>query len=324
MTPSFIVTGGAGFIGSNLVQALNERGHTEILVIDHLNHPAKQRNLDRLTFREYYDKAEFRDLLQMQNVPVVDAVFHLGACSSTTEADEAYLQDNNVGYTRDLCQWSLEHRARFIYASSAATYGDGALGYSDADQVTPTLQPLNLYGWSKQQFDVWALEEGLLSQIAGLKYFNVFGPGEDHKGDMRSLVHKAYHQIRDTGAMTLFRSHRPDYRDGEQERDFLYVADAVAVTLWLYDHPEVNGLFNCGTGQARTWLDLAHALFAAMGREPNITFIDMPESIRDKYQYHTQAEMEKLRIAGYTAPFLTVEEGVGRYVREYLMRESKV
>lgn len=323
MSSSFIVTGGAGFIGSNLVRALNERGLTDILVVDHLNHPAKQRNLDRLQFREYHDKTDFRVLLVSGLLTTVDAVFHLGACSATTETDEAYLRGNNFEYTRDICEWSLRVGARFIYASSAATYGDGSRGYSDADAVTPSLEPLNLYGSSKQQFDLWALEQGLLNQIAGLKYFNVYGPGEDHKGDMRSLVHKAFRQIRDTGAMTLFRSHRPDYRDGEQERDFLYVADAVAVTLWLFDHPEVNGLFNCGTGEARTWLDLAHALFAAMEREPNISFTDMPESIREKYQYHTQAEMGKLRTAGYTAPFLSVEEGVRRYVRDYLQHASE-
>lgn len=317
-TERFIVTGGAGFIGNNLVQALNERGCDRIIVVDHLDHPAKEANLARLRFEEYMDKAEFRSMMACGRVPKVSSVFHLGACSSTTETDEAYLRDNNYQYTRDLCEWSLHEGARFIYASSAATYGDGSRGYNDDDAVTPTLDPLNLYGQSKHMFDLWALETGALRQIVGLKYFNVYGPGEDHKGDMRSLVNKAYDQILQTGEITLFRSHRSDYRHGEQDRDFIYVADTVAVTLFFYDHPEVSGLFNCGTGVARKWIDLANALFAAMDLPPKIQFIDMPERIRDKYQYHTRADMRKLRQVGYGTPFLSVKEGVRRYVREHL------
>jgi ADP-L-glycero-D-manno-heptose 6-epimerase len=320
MTKKFIVTGGAGFIGSNLVRALNERGETDIIVADHLNEPGKQKNLDQLKFCEYLDKADFRKRLRENRLPKVDGVFHLGACSSTTEKNENYLDDNNTRYTQELCEWSLKNGARFVYASSAATYGDGSQGYSDDDVVTPTLQPLNLYGWSKQKFDLWAFKTGAIRQIAGLKYFNVYGPGEDHKGEMRSLVNKAYSQIMHEGHITLFKSHRPDYHDGEQKRDFVYVADAVAVTLYFYDHPEISGLFNCGTGEARTWVDLANALFAAIGRKPNIVFIDMPESIRDKYQYYTQAEMSKLHRAGYAKPFTSIEEGVRKYVTEYLSK----
>jgi ADP-L-glycero-D-manno-heptose 6-epimerase len=320
MTERIIVTGGAGFIGSNLVQALNARGRDDILVVDHLNAPGKNQNLERSRFGRYCDKTEFRDLLRQGRVSEVEAVFHLGACSSTTETDAAYLDDNNTQYTRDLCEWSLKTGARFIYASSAATYGDGEKGYSDEDAVTPTLEPLNLYGRSKQLFDLWALENGVLNRIAGLKYFNVYGPGEDHKGPMRSLVNKAYDQIRREGEITLFRSHREEFRDGEQRRDFVYVADAVAVTLFFFDHPEVAGLFNCGSGVARTWVDLAKALFAAMDLPPRIRFIEMPESIRDKYQYHTLADPAKLHRAGYPTPFFSIEEGVGRYVCEYLAR----
>ena len=318
----FIVTGGAGLIGSNIVEKLNRRGVTDIIVIDHLNHPGKQRNLDRLKFSSYMDRADFRKSFLRNQVPPVDGVFHLGACSSTTETDEAYLDDNNTAYTQDLCHWSIKNGARFVYASSAATYGDGSLGYSDSDEVTPHLQPLNLYGWSKQKFDIWAMREGLLDKIAGIKYFNVFGPGEDHKGDMRSVVNKSYMGIMDTGFISLFKSHRPDYADGEQDRDFVYVKDAAEVTLWLYDHPEANGLFNCGTGKARTWLDLAHAMFSAIGTEPDIRFTPMPGSLRPRYQYHTEADMRKLRAAGCDVQFRPLEESVRDYIGNYLSKQE--
>ena len=211
----FIVTGGAGLIGSNVVRELNARGETDILIVDHLNHPGKQANLDRLDYADYLDRDVFRETLRAGRVAAPAGLFHLGACSSTMETDEAYLDDNNTGCTRELCEWCLANGARFVYASSAATYGDGALGYSDDDDVTPRLQPLNLYGWSKQKFDVWALRQGLLDRIAGLKYFNVYGPGEDHKGDMRSVVNKSYAIIRDTGRIPLFKLTAPT-ADGEQ------------------------------------------------------------------------------------------------------------
>ena len=314
---TFIVTGGAGLIGSNIVRELNARGETDILIVDHLNHPGKKTNLDKLEYASYQDRAAFRAALRAGDIAAPSGLFHLGACSSTMETNQAYLDDNNTGFTRELCQWCLGNGARFVYASSAATYGDGALGYSDDDAVTPKLQPLNLYGWSKQKFDLWALQEGVLDKIAGLKYFNVFGPGEDHKGDMRSVVNKSYAVIRDTGRIALFKSHRPDYADGEQDRDFVYVKDAAKVTVWLYDHREANGIFNCGTGRARTWVDLARSLFAAMGREPQIDFIEMPLALRDKYQYHTEAEMHKLRTAGCDVPFRPLEEAVADYVRSH-------
>lgn len=310
-----IVTGGAGLIGSNLVAGLNARGYENLVVVDHLNHSGKESNLSGLKYQAYLDKTDFRRQIAMgQQVPAA-VVFHLGACSSTTETDAAYLDDNNLAYTRELCEWSLQHGSRFIYASSAATYGDGSQGYSDDEPLIPHLKPLNLYGLSKQQFDLWALEKGVLDRIAGIKYFNVFGPGEDHKGDMRSVVNKAFRQIAGTGRLQLFKSHRPDYEDGMQERDFVYVADAVAVTLFFMEHPEVSGIFNCGTGTTRTWLDLGRAVFQALGREPAIDFVPMPESMRDKYQYHTLADISKLRRSGYSSAFTSLEEAVSAYAR---------
>lgn len=314
-----IVTGGAGLIGSNIVRQLNARGETDILVVDHLGGNAlKQRNLQAIQYAAYMERDVFRAAVRAGQIEPPAVFYHLGACSSTTETDEAFLEDNNTGYTREMCEWCLAHGSRFVYASSAATYGDGSQGYSDDERVIPTLKPLNLYGWSKQRFDLWLLAEKLTGRVAGLKYFNVFGPGEDHKGDMRSVVSKSYAVVRDTGRMSLFKSDRPDYADGCQDRDFVYVKDAAAVTVWLGDHPEVNGIFNCGTGHARTWLDLANALFAALGKEPQIDFIDMPEKLRGKYQYHTEAEMAKLRAAGCDVPFRPLEDAVRDYVETHL------
>lgn len=320
MAKPIIVTGGAGFIGCNVVAALNERGADDVLIVDCLDTGESWKNLVGLRFDDVVDKDVFLADVEADAGPDAAAVIHLGACSSTTERDAGFLLENNYRYTRILCEWCLRRGVRFIYASSGATYGDGSHGYSDEDAVTPTLQPLNMYGFSKQMFDTWALRNGLLKSIAGIKYFNVYGPGEAHKGDMRSVVHKAWGQIMDTGEVTLFKSHRAEYRDGEQVRDFVYVKDAVAVTLWLMDRPDVNGLFNCGTGKARTWVDLAKAVFAAMGREPRIKFVDMPEHLRGKYQYFTQAEMGKLRKAGYKAEFTSLEAGVRDYVQNYLTR----
>ena len=319
MSKRFIVTGAAGFIGCNIVKALNQQGHEDIIAVDSLNSDrAKEDNLKSVKFADYMDKHDFRRSFLAGKIATADAVFHLGACSSTTETSRDYLTDNNFLYTRQLCEWSLQHGARFIYASSAATYGDGAQGYSDDDTNTPLLKPLNLYGQSKQLFDLWALENKVLDKIVGLKFFNVYGPREEHKGDMRSVVNKAYAQILQTGELKLFKSYRPDFGDGKQERDFVYVDDAVRVSLYFEQNRRVSGLFNCGTGHARSWLDLARAVFAAMGREPAIKFIDMPLEIRDKYQYHTQADTTKLRAAGFTQPFMSVEEGVADYVRGYL------
>lgn len=314
-----VVTGGAGFIGSALVHALNRRGCTDICIVDVEDHPEKTNNLAALKFSRLVTPEPFLEQVLGGSVEGMDTLFHLGACSSTTETDIDFLTRNNFQFTQHLARFCLERDIRFIYASSAATYGDGQQGYSDDVSRLATLKPLNPYGQSKQDFDVWAQQEGVLSRMVGLKYFNVFGPNEYHKEDMRSMVLKGYEQIRDTGKMRLFKSYRQEYGDGEQVRDFIYVEDAVAMTLFFHDHPEINGLFNVGSGQARCWNDLAAALFGAMNREPVIEYIEMPDSIRDQYQYHTCAEMDKIRNAGYTSPTLSLEDAVSDYVNQYLI-----
>ena len=315
-----VVTGAAGFIGRNMAAELNRRGEERILIVDDLGTDERWKNLRGLKFEDIWTIDRFRGALRGGPLPAVKAVYHLGACSATTETDANYLLDNNYQYTRELCEWCLAHGARFVYASSAATYGDGAQGYSDADAATSSLVPLNMYGMSKHLFDLWALRSGILGKIAGLKYFNVYGPGEDHKGDMRSVIHKAYGQIRETGVVKLFKSYRPDYQDGEQVRDFVFVKDAVDVTLFCGENEKASGLFNCGTGKARSWNDLAKATFAAMGRKPNVAYIEMPESLRSKYQYFTQAEMGKIRAAGYAQAFTSLEDGVREYVQGHLAK----
>ena len=318
MKTPIIVTGAAGFIGRNIVAALNARGIEDIILVDRLGTDDKWRNLRGLEFEDLVTPEAFIGLVDAGRAPAPSAVIHLGACSATTERDAGFLLENNYRYTRNLCTWALGCGARFVYASSAATYGDGARGYSDTDDLMPCLRPLNMYGYSKHLFDLWALRHGLFDRIVGLKYFNVFGPYEDHKGDMRSLVHKAFGQILARGWIELFKSDRPEYADGEQKRDFIYVRDAVDVTLHFAEHGEASGLFNCGTGLARTWLDLARALFSAMGCAADIRFIDMPPALSGKYQYFTQADVAKLRAAGYTQSFTSLEEGVRDYVQSYL------
>ena len=250
------------------------------------------------------------------------AVFHMGACSDTTETDCSYLATNNYEFSKELAEWAADLDARFIYASSAATYGDGSQGFSDNEEDIDLLVPLNMYGYSKQMFDQWARRKGLLEKIVGLKYFNVFGPNEYHKGDMRSFVIKAFEQITTTGSVRLFKSYRPDYADGEQRRDFIYIKDAVDMTLFFFDNPELSGLYNIGTGNARSWNDLAKAVFAAMGREPRIEYIDMPEMLRDRYQYFTQADVSKLRRVGYRKPTPSLEASIKDYVQNYLQKNE--
>ena len=322
-----LVTGGAGFIGSALVWALNQRGHTDIVISDFLGNDEKWRNLVPLKFADYVEADSFREHLRSNPAAFgrFSTVFHLGACSATTERNASYLIDNNYNVTKELAAWSLEHGARFIYASSAATYGDGAQGMDDTSAELHRLRPLNMYGYSKHLFDLHAQREGWLSRIVGVKYFNVFGPNEDHKGDMRSLVNKAYQQILTAGRVQLFKSHKPEFKDGEQMRDFLYVKDAIEMTLHFAEHAtKAGGLYNLGSGQANTWLTLTRAIFAALGREPAIDFIDMPEVLRGKYQYFTQADTAKLRATGYTRAMTPLAECVRDYVQGYLVPDKKL
>ncbi|MGA3268131.1 MAG: ADP-glyceromanno-heptose 6-epimerase [Verrucomicrobiota bacterium] len=324
-----LVTGGAGFIGSALVWALNRRGCDDVLVCDRLGTDEKWRNLTALKFADYLEADDLLPRLQSGALGKFDLVLHLGACSSTTERDASFLIRNNFEYTKDLAAWALRQKARgrktrFVYASSAATYGDGSAGMADDDRRLHTLRPMNMYGYSKHLFDLYARRSGFLGQIVGLKYFNVFGPNEHHKGDMRSLVLKSFGQVRDTGVIRLFKSYRPDYRDGEQKRDFLYVKDAVAMTLHLAATLKAGGLYNIGGGQARTWLDLARAVFAALDRKPNIEFIEMPEAIRDRYQYFTQADLTRLRSTGYRAPATSLEDAIRDYVCNYLVPDKRL
>jgi len=316
-----VVTGAAGFIGSALIWLLNQRGEADILTVDVYRSDAGEPNLEPLSYdRGYQGHEEFRrDLIDGRYDGELRGILHMGACSSTTEADWAYLERNNIQYTRDLCLAARRVGARFVHASSAATYGDGANGYSDDHALLDDLEPLNLYGKSKHEFDLWARSEGLLEEICCLKYFNVYGPNEWHKGDMRSMVCKGYEQVRDTGKVRLFRSDRPEYPDGGQRRDFVYVKDAAAMTLWLFDHPEAAGIFNVGTGHAHDWNTLMGAIFAALGREAVIEYVGMPEALRGKYQYFTEADMGKLRSAGCDVAITPIAAAVRDYVVNHLV-----
>ena len=319
-----LVTGGAGFIGSALVWALNRRGCENIVICDLLGTTEKWRNLTPLRYADYVEAEALLPRLQSGALGKFDLVLHLGACSATTEKDASYLIRNNYEFTKDLAMWSLANQTRFVYASSAATYGDGAQGMEDDDSKLDTLRPLNMYGYSKHLFDQHAKRAGFLDKIVGLKYFNVYGPNEDHKGDMRSLVHKSFAQVQKESLIRLFKSYRPDYRDGEQKRDFLYVKDCVAMTLHLAATPSAGGLYNIGSGAARSWVDLANAVFRALDKKPVIEFIEMPETIRDKYQYFTQANLPRLRGAGYTASISSLEDAVADYVRNYLVPDQRL
>jgi ADP-L-glycero-D-manno-heptose 6-epimerase len=314
------VTGAAGFIGSNLAHRLAALGH-DLLLVDHPLTAAKAANwvgLRRFEFRQHDD---FLDLLNQDQCPSLEGVFHLGACSRTTETDEDYLRRNNVEYTQSLWSYCARHGCPFVYASSAATYGDGSQGFDD--RLAPAaLRPLNLYGHSKNDFDKWALAQVEAGQPApprwaGLKFFNVYGPREAHKSGMASVVWHAWRQVRESGEVRLFRSTHSDYPDGGQRRDFVYVEDCVDHMLWLWQYPEARGLFNSGTGIARTFEELVKAVFAALGRPPRIQYIDMPTTLAGQYQNFTQADMSKLRGAGYSRPPTSLEEGVRRCVAAY-------
>ena len=315
-----IVTGGAGFIGSALVWKLNQSGEKDIIIVDHFGKDEKYKNLIPLRFKEVFDKYDFMDGIfeDLLSSGTVDTIFHLGACSSTTEDDFEYLLGNNFEYSKDLCLGALNNNIRFIYASSAATYGDGKNGYTDDEKSFDKLFPLNGYGYSKQLFDIWARDNGYLDSIAGLKYFNVFGPNEYHKGDMRSVVHKCFGQIKETGKAKLFKSYSKTYSDGEQKRDFIYIKDAVDMTLHFYNNSNINGIFNIGTGEANTFNDFVKPVFKALDLKEDIEYFDMPDTLIEKYQDYTCADISKLKNSGYTAPVMKIEEAVTDYVTNYL------
>ena len=317
-----VVTGAAGFIGSCIVARLNEQGREDLILVDHLHGNLKEKNLNGKKYLRYYDKTDFRNQIEHGQIKdSIECLIHMGACSSTTLQDKAYFEENNYVYSKVLAEWALRNKARFIYASSAATYGDGSEGYKDDEATIKRCSPLNLYGESKQKFDRWILDNGYIDRVVGLKFFNVFGPNEYHKGEMRSVIAKSYQRVVEEGVMTLFKSFNPDYSDGEQKRDFIYVKDAVEIVLFFMNHLQLNGIFNVGTGKARTWNDLAQALFKATRKPVRINYIDMPKVLRDRYQYYTQADMAKLRNVGYNKPFTRLEDAVEDYAR-YLASHS--
>lgn len=325
-----IVTGGAGFIGSNLVAGLEEKGCSDIVVCDVMEQGDKWRNLAKREIRDIVDPSRLFDYLETY-AEDIDVIFHLGAISSTMETDVDLIINTNFVLSRRLWKWCAKNNTRFVYASSAATYGDGDEGF--VDEETPEelskLRPLNPYGWSKHLFDrriarvIESQSEATPPQWAGLKFFNVYGPNEYHKGDQMSVICKRYPEIVAGAAAKLFKSYHPDYDDGGQLRDFVFINDCIDVMLWLYDTPNVNGLYNVGTGEARSFKDLAEASFKAAEVEPRISYVSMPEELRDKYQYFTQADMSKLRKAGYNKPFTSLEEGIRTYIQDYMAQSDK-
>lgn len=315
-----VVTGAAGFIGSCLLSKLNSEGYTDLVLVDDFSVKAKEVNWQSKKYSQLVDRTQFFSWLE-ENQKQVQFIFHIGARTDTTEFDAAIFNELNLHYTQQLWRICVKHGLPMVYASSAATYGMGEQGYEDTHEVVKKLKPLNPYGDSKNDFDQWALAQEKQPYFwAGLKFFNVYGPNESHKGRMASVVWHTFNQVKETGGMKLFRSHNADYKDGEQLRDFIYVKDVVNVLYFLMHHRKDSGLYNLGSGQARTFLDLATSTFKAMGKESNISFIDTPEDIRDKYQYFTQANMEKLRSIGYEADFTSLEDGIADYVKGYLMK----
>jgi len=310
-----VLTGGAGFIGSAFLWKLNQEGIDDILVVDSLGNTDKWKNLRGKRFIDYMQKGDFLEMVKHGSLPKPKAVVHMGACSSTTLTDGNYFISNNYEYTKILSEWALKNKAPFLYASSAATYGDGNYGYSDDHKEMYKLEPLNMYGYSKQLFDLWALGNGSVEKITGIKFFNVFGPNEYHKGEMMSVICKQFQLVKNDGVIRLFKSYKPDYNDGEQKRDFIYIKDVVDVMYWFFTHPSKTGIFNLGTGQARSWNDIARAMFSALGKKPKIEYIEMPDYLKPKYQYFTQAVMDKLRKAGCSHKFQSLEDSIKDYTK---------
>ncbi len=316
----YIVTGGAGLIGSAVVAALNARGISDILVVDHLGCSDKWKNLAPLAYDDYLEKEVFRDKLRSGAFGGnIEGVFHLGACSSTTERDASYLIDNNFRYTAELAEYCISKGVRMVYASSCATYGDGSKGYVDDDDRIEELRPMNMYGYSKQMFDLYAKRRNWLKQLVGCKFSNVYGPNERHKAEMRSVVLRAFEQITECGKLKLFKSYNKEYADGEFMRDFLYVKDAVEMVLHLFGTSKACGLYNIGSGKAETWNSLGKAVFDALGKEVNIEYIDMPDHLRDRYQYYTKAEMGKFYSTGFDKEIMSLQDAIRDYVVNYLI-----
>ena len=318
-----VVTGGAGFIGSAVIWRLNQEGIDDILVVDNLDRSSKWKNLVNRRYLDYVHKSVFIERLLSGRWKSISAIVHMGACSSTTEKDADYLMENNFHYSQALARHALDKGIRFINASSAATYGDGGQGFSDDVERMAELKPLNMYAYSKYLFDCWALGSKRLEKMVSLKFFNVFGPNEYHKGEMCSLVFKAFHQVRENGSIRLFKSYHPDYPHGGQRRDFVYVKDCADVVWWFLDNPAGNGLFNVGTGRDRTWNDLAAAVFKAMAAPENVIYFDMPDALKNAYQYYTCADMNNLTKAGSTVTFRSLESAVEDYVVNYLQQEDR-
>jgi len=316
-----ILTGGAGFIGSAFLWKLNQEGIDDILVVDNLGTSEKWKNLRGKKFSDYIQKDDFIKLVEEDKAPKPTHIIHLGACSSTVLTDAVYFIKNNYEYSKKLAAWAFKSNVPFIYASSAATYGDGELGYGDNEKDIINLRPLNMYGFSKQMFDLWLLNNGYMKKATGIKFFNVFGPNEYHKGEMMSVICKRFNDVKNEGVIRLFKSYRPDYKDGEQKRDFIYVKDACEVLYYFMQHPSKTGIFNLGTGVARSWNDIANAMFAALGKKPRIEYVEMPDYLRPKYQYFTQADMSKLAKAGCKYKFSALENSIKDYV-SYLDKNS--
>ncbi len=321
-TDAIVITGAAGFIGSYLVGYLNRLGYTHLILVDDFSNTSKVNNLLDKKFAFKVHREQFFEWLKT-HPDTLSCIFHLGARTDTTEMDYEVHKKWNLDYTKEVWEYCTEKNIPLLYASSAATYGNGEWGYKDEHDIVSKLQPLNPYGVSKNEFDSWALEQKKTPPFwAGVKFFNVYGPNEYHKGRMASVIFHAYHQIQKHGVVKLFRSHNPKYKDGEQMRDFVYVKDVVKMCVWLMEQQPENGLYNIGSGKARSFNDLVKAIFKALNEKPKIDYIDTPEDIRDKYQYFTEADMNKLRKAGYKEEFYSLEKGVAEYVKDYLQKQS--
>lgn len=316
-----ILTGGAGFIGSCFLWKLNQEGIKDVLVVDHLDNTEKWKNLVGKSYYDYVQKGDFFNAVVSRRVPKPEAIIHMGACSSTVLQDESYYIKNNYEYSKVLALWALELDVPFMYASSAATYGYGQNGYDDDISKIKRLSPINMYGFSKHMFDLWLLNNNYLKNATGIKFFNVFGPNEYHKRDMCSVICKNYENVNHNGLIKLFKSYNSQYKDGEQKRDFVYIKDVIEIMYFLFKNPSKVGIFNIGTGKARTWKDIAKSMFAATGRQENIEYIDMPDILKSRYQYFTEAKIDTLRNIGYTKSFMELEDSVKDYC-SYLKNKS--